>query len=196
MASRSDRPSPSASAAKQPIGKVMRGNDGRMYKVASTVTGVHRWVPLARSARKRSVKRSVKRSARKRSVKRSVKRSARKRSVKRSAKRSVKRSVKRSARKQRWKVVGFPNTFSYPYAGRKVSGLTADEIRRHYIQVGRAWERHTKKQQDRGAATTTSQMKKRLSYYYSKGGERAWIEYSMPNNVYSAYRAGAKLTLL
>lgn len=38
------RPSPSASAAQMPVGTRRRGNDGRMWAVASTRAGVRRWV--------------------------------------------------------------------------------------------------------------------------------------------------------
>ena len=118
------------------------------------------------------------------------KQSSKRRSMKKSPKR---RSMKKSVRKYR--VSGFTKTYSYPYAGRKLTNLTADEIRRQYLQVGRAWEKHTKKQQDLGAANTTARMRSRLAFWYSKKGEIQWIEYSMPNNVYSAYKSGAKLML-
>jgi hypothetical protein len=155
---------------------------------------------MVRSYRKRSMKKSPKqkRSYRKRSMKKSPKqkRSYGKRSMKKSPKQKRsyrKRSMKKSVRKYR--VSGFTKTYSYPYAGRKLTNLTADEIRRQYLQVGRAWEKHTKKQQDLGAANTTARMRSRLAFWYSKKGEIQWIEYSMPNNVYSAYKSGAKLML-
>jgi hypothetical protein len=42
---RSERPSPSASAAEKRIGTVQKGNDGRMYKVKSDKNGTKRWYP-------------------------------------------------------------------------------------------------------------------------------------------------------
>jgi hypothetical protein len=41
---RSERPSPSTGASSQKIGTVMKGNDGNMYKVIKTSTGIRRWV--------------------------------------------------------------------------------------------------------------------------------------------------------
>ena len=40
---RSERPSPSTGASSQKMGVVMRGNDGNMYKVIRTVSGIRRW---------------------------------------------------------------------------------------------------------------------------------------------------------
>lgn len=40
------RPSPTASATLFPKGHVIQGNDGRMYQVMITVSGVHRWTPV------------------------------------------------------------------------------------------------------------------------------------------------------
>jgi hypothetical protein len=40
---RSERPSPSASAAEQPVGTEMRGNDGKMYIVRKHKSGIKRW---------------------------------------------------------------------------------------------------------------------------------------------------------
>lgn len=44
MQTRVNRPSPAESATLFPEGTLRRGNDGRMYVVAVTVAGVHRWV--------------------------------------------------------------------------------------------------------------------------------------------------------
>jgi hypothetical protein len=41
---RANRPSPSTGASSQKIGTVMKGNDGNMYKVIKTSSGVRRWV--------------------------------------------------------------------------------------------------------------------------------------------------------
>ena len=41
---RATRPSPSTSASSQKIGTVMKGNDGKMYKVIKTSSGTRRWV--------------------------------------------------------------------------------------------------------------------------------------------------------
>ena len=40
---RSERPSPSTGASSQKMGVVMTGNDGNMYKVIRTVSGIRRW---------------------------------------------------------------------------------------------------------------------------------------------------------
>lgn len=55
---RRDRPSPSHSAAALPIGKKMQGNDGNMYVVTATKSGIHRWVRAAK-AMSFAVKRTV-----------------------------------------------------------------------------------------------------------------------------------------
>ncbi len=59
---RENRPSPSASAAQQPLGKIMKGNDGTMYEVVADKNGKHRWTKVTRSTAKRSPKGSPKRS--------------------------------------------------------------------------------------------------------------------------------------
>ena len=41
---RSNRPSPSVGASTQKLNTKMRGNDGNMYKVIRTSSGVRRWV--------------------------------------------------------------------------------------------------------------------------------------------------------
>jgi glucan-binding YG repeat protein len=41
---RANRPSPSTGASSQKIGTVMKGNDGKMYKVIKTSSGTRRWV--------------------------------------------------------------------------------------------------------------------------------------------------------
>ena len=41
---RKDRPSPSDSATKHPVGTKMQGNDGKMYMVKMSKNGVTRWV--------------------------------------------------------------------------------------------------------------------------------------------------------
>jgi hypothetical protein len=43
---RSERPSPSASAAEQRIGTIKRGNDGQMYIVKSDKNRIKRWYVL------------------------------------------------------------------------------------------------------------------------------------------------------
>jgi hypothetical protein len=65
MSSRATRPSPSASAADHPVGKVMKGNSGLMYKVAADKNGRHRWTPVS-SAPKRKPSPKRKSSAPKR----------------------------------------------------------------------------------------------------------------------------------
>jgi hypothetical protein len=41
---RANRPSPSTGASSQKIGTIMKGNDGKMYKVIKTSSGTRRWV--------------------------------------------------------------------------------------------------------------------------------------------------------
>ena len=96
------RPSPRLSAAEQPVGKTMVGNDGNMYVIKRTAAGIKRWTRSG--AGKRSVRKSPK--GKKKSVKRSVKKSqkGKKKSVKRSVRKSQKgkkKSVKRSVRKSK-----------------------------------------------------------------------------------------------
>lgn len=43
---RAKRPSPSTGAYSQKIGTVMKGNDGKMYKVIKTSSGTRRWVKI------------------------------------------------------------------------------------------------------------------------------------------------------
>ena len=47
MPSRNVRPSPSISAARMAVGARRTGNDGRMYEVRVSKTGVKRWVVVA-----------------------------------------------------------------------------------------------------------------------------------------------------
>ena len=39
-----ERPSPAVSATRYPIGYRKKGNDGNMYKIMRTVSGIHRWI--------------------------------------------------------------------------------------------------------------------------------------------------------
>ncbi len=57
---RSQRPSPSASAAECPVGKVCKGNDGRMYVVRRDARGVKRWSLDAVGGREEVEKSAVK----------------------------------------------------------------------------------------------------------------------------------------
>ena len=58
-AKKAARPSPSDSAAATPVGTRKRGNDGRMWVVATDRRGVHRWVPAAgQTAPKAAIKKA------------------------------------------------------------------------------------------------------------------------------------------
>ena len=58
---RSQRPGPATSAAESKIGSTATGNDGKLYRVAQSIRGTHRWVKLNRAETKtKSVSRRIK----------------------------------------------------------------------------------------------------------------------------------------
>lgn len=93
----------------------------------------------------------------------------------------------------KWFVDGFNKKHKYKFSGTKIAGLTKNEVEKLYLHIGKAWGRHTRRNQDLGAADTLEKKKERLRYWLGKNGERDWIKYDLNKKEYSAYQNGKRL---
>lgn len=101
-----------------------------------------------------------------------------------------KASPRKSCTKSKWTLEGHSKVYSYPWSGCKTTGMLAEEIKKTYMKVGRAWEKHSGKNRDLGSAKTTEQMRKGLKYYFSTKGERDWIEYALSASKLDLLKSG------
>ena len=180
---RSERPSPSQSAAATPVGTKMKGNDGFIYKVVKTSNGVKRWAKdINSSKRKTSKRKSVKRkSSKRKSVKR---KSSKRKSIKRktSKRKSVKRkSSKRKSVKRKSPKLKSCDVTKYRFYKEKAPSDRESLIKRLRTMVI-FWEKFTTRNQDLGISRlkteTVAQIKKHFKWYTSTEAAKIWVDWT------------------
>lgn len=164
---------------------------GRKSKSKSKSPRRRKSAPKRKSGKKASPKRKSKSksSSKTKSPRRAgtTPRSPKRKSKSKSPKKA---SPRKSCTKSKWKLEGHSKVYSYPWSGCKTTGMLAEEIKKMYMKVGRAWEKHSGKNRDLGSAKTTEQMKKVLKYFFSTKGERDWIEYALSGSKYDLLKSG------